>query len=67
MLDTQGEYGGPKQEWIRDAINETVSLFGSLEAALPHAMLKETWNGALFVKLTFEALHSYPEVFFSFE
>ena len=45
--------GRPAKEWIREATNETVALLGSLEAALPHAMLKETWNAALFVKLTF--------------
>jgi hypothetical protein len=45
--------GRPAKEWVREAVRETASLFGSLEAALPQAMLKETWNVALLDKLSF--------------
>ena len=45
--------GRPAKEWVREAFCETASLFGSLEAALPQAMLKETWNAALLDKLSF--------------
>ena len=45
--------GRPAKEWVREVSLETASLFGSLEAALPHAMLKETWNDALSDKLLF--------------
>ena len=45
--------GRPCKEWVREAISETSSLFGSLDAALPLAMQKTTWDNALLQKLGF--------------
>ena len=45
--------GRPAKEWIREAVQETVALFGSLQAALTQAMKKETRNTALIDKLIF--------------
>ena len=43
--------GRPSKEWVKEAIDDTALLFGSLDAAKPLAMQKVTWNSALFEKL----------------
>ena len=45
--------GRPSKEWMKEALNEAASLFGSLDRAAPHAMRKATWDAELLQKLGF--------------
>ena len=45
--------GRPSKEWVKEAIGETVSCFGSLQHAQALATQKSTWNAALRTKLGF--------------
>ena len=43
--------GRPCREWVRETLQETTALFGSLEVAIAQAEDKSRWNSALTHKL----------------
>ena len=45
--------GRPSKEWVRELVQETISLFGDMSVANAAAQCKSTWNELLAVKLGF--------------
>ena len=45
--------GRPSKEWVREIIQDTASLFGSMESASASAQNKLSWNSMLTDKLGF--------------
>jgi hypothetical protein len=45
--------GRPSKEWVREVIQDTTSLFGSMESASASAQNKASWNSVLTDKLGF--------------
>ena len=45
--------GRPSKEWVREVIQDTILVFGSMEFASASAQNKPSWNSALTDKLGF--------------
>ena len=45
--------GRPCKEWVKEVMNDTLTLFGCLESAVCHAVDKTTWDAALLGKMGF--------------
>ena len=48
-----GRVGRPSKEWVREVLQDTISLFGSMQSASASAQNKLSWNGMLTEKLGF--------------